>query len=61
MARFENDNDIETTGRRVQVLIVQDHPLLAAELSRVLMREVDFAVVGVSEHRCRGFAGHSRP
>jgi DNA-binding NarL/FixJ family response regulator len=48
LARFENDNDIETTGRPVQVLIVQDHPLLAAELSRVLTREVDFAVVGVS-------------
>jgi two-component system, NarL family, response regulator DevR len=48
LARFETDNEFETTGRPVKVLIVQDHPLLAAELSRVLAREVDFAVVGVT-------------
>ena len=48
MARFGTNNEVETTGSQVQILIVQDHPLLAAELSRVLTREVDFAVVGVS-------------
>jgi two-component system nitrate/nitrite response regulator NarL len=48
LARFETDNQIERTGPPVRVLIVQDHPLLAAELTRVLTREVDFAVVGVS-------------
>ena len=32
----------------MQVLIVQDHALLAAELSRVLAKEADFVVVGVS-------------
>jgi two-component system, NarL family, nitrate/nitrite response regulator NarL len=48
LARFETDNEVETTGRPVQILIVQGHPLLAGELSRVLAREVDFAVVGVS-------------
>jgi two-component system nitrate/nitrite response regulator NarL len=48
LARFETDKDVETTRRPVQVLIVQDHPLLAAELSMLLAREIDFAVVGVS-------------
>jgi two-component system nitrate/nitrite response regulator NarL len=48
LARFENDHAAERPGRPVRVLIVQDHPLLAAELSRVLMREIDFAVVGIS-------------
>jgi two-component system nitrate/nitrite response regulator NarL len=48
LTSFGTDNEVETTGRRVQVLIVQEHPLLAAELSRVLTREADFAVVGVS-------------
>lgn len=48
MARFETHNEVETTGPQVQVLIVQDHPLLAAELSRVLTMEVDFTVVGIS-------------
>lgn len=48
MSRFEIDNEAEAIGSPVQVLIVQDHVLLAAELSRVLAREVDFAVVGVS-------------
>jgi two-component system, NarL family, nitrate/nitrite response regulator NarL len=46
LSRFETDS--QATGSPVQVLIVQDHALLAAELSRVLAKEVDFAVVGVS-------------
>jgi DNA-binding NarL/FixJ family response regulator len=48
LAHFETDSKAEATGSPVQVLIVQDHALLAAELGRVLTREVDFAVVGVS-------------
>ena len=34
--------------RRVRVLIVQDHPLLASALARVLEGQPDFAVSGVS-------------
>ena len=48
MAHFETDSTAEATGSPVQVLIVQDHALLAAELSRVLAKEADFVVVGVS-------------
>ena len=44
--------ELATTGepapRRVQVLIVQDHPLLASALARVLEGQPDFAVSGVS-------------
>jgi DNA-binding NarL/FixJ family response regulator len=35
-------------ARRVQVLIVQDHPLLASAIARVLEGEPDMAVSGVS-------------
>jgi two-component system, NarL family, nitrate/nitrite response regulator NarL len=38
----------QTTQRRVQVLIVQDHPLLASAIARVLEAEPDFKVSGVS-------------
>ena len=38
----------ETVARRVRVLIVQDHPLLASALARVLEGEPDLAVSGVS-------------
>jgi two-component system nitrate/nitrite response regulator NarL len=36
------------TARRVHVLIVQDHPLLASALARVLEGQADMAVSGVS-------------
>jgi DNA-binding NarL/FixJ family response regulator len=39
---------LESAGRRVQVLIVQDHPLLASAISRVLEAQPDLAVTGVS-------------
>ena len=38
----------EPAARRVHVLIVQDHPLLASALARVLEGQPDFAVSGVS-------------
>jgi DNA-binding NarL/FixJ family response regulator len=38
----------ETAARRVHVLIVQDHPLLASALAQVLEGEPDLAVAGVS-------------
>jgi two-component system, NarL family, response regulator DevR len=38
----------EPVARRVHVLIVQDHPLLASALARVLEGQPDFAVSGVS-------------
>jgi DNA-binding NarL/FixJ family response regulator len=37
-----------TARRRVQVLIVQDHPLLASAIAKVLEAEPDFKVSGVS-------------
>jgi DNA-binding NarL/FixJ family response regulator len=39
---------LESAGRRVQVLIVQDHPLLASAISRVLEAQPDLAVSGVT-------------
>ena len=39
----------EPAARRVQVLIVQDHPLLASALARVLEAQPDMAVSGVSD------------
>jgi two-component system nitrate/nitrite response regulator NarL len=39
---------MESSGRRVSVLIVQDHPLLASAISRVLEAQPDLAVSGVS-------------
>ena len=38
----------QSARRRVQVLIVQDHPLLASAIARVLEMEPDFKVAGVS-------------
>jgi len=38
----------DPVARRVHVLIVQDHPLLASALARVLEGQPDFAVSGVS-------------
>jgi two-component system, NarL family, response regulator DevR len=38
----------EPQARRVHVLIVQDHPLLASALAKVLEGQPDFAVSGVS-------------
>jgi DNA-binding NarL/FixJ family response regulator len=38
----------QSARRRVQVLIVQDHPLLASAIARVLKMEPDFKVAGVS-------------
>jgi two-component system nitrate/nitrite response regulator NarL len=43
------DGEIEPAGRQVRVLIVQDHPMLASEIARVLNGEPDLAVVGVSK------------
>jgi two-component system, NarL family, nitrate/nitrite response regulator NarL len=40
--------DGEAVARRVHVLIVQDHPLLASALARVLEGQPDLAVSGVS-------------
>jgi DNA-binding NarL/FixJ family response regulator len=39
---------LEPAARRVHVLIVQDHPLLASAISRVLEAQPDLAVSGVS-------------
>jgi two-component system, NarL family, nitrate/nitrite response regulator NarL len=39
---------MESADRRVTVLIVQDHPLLASAISRVLEAQPDLAVSGVS-------------
>ncbi|GAC1510127.1 MAG: response regulator transcription factor [Candidatus Dormibacteraceae bacterium] len=38
----------ELDARRVHVLIVQDHPMLASAIARVLEAEPDFKVAGVS-------------
>jgi len=40
---------VDPEARRVQVLIVQDHPLLASALARVLEAQPDMAVSGVSD------------
>ncbi len=45
---LEPVTSLESAGRRVQVLIVQDHPLLASAISRVLEAQPDLAVSGVS-------------
>jgi DNA-binding NarL/FixJ family response regulator len=38
----------EQTPRRVRVLVVQDHPLLASAIAKVLAAEADLTVAGVS-------------
>src|SRR5260370_33970285 len=39
---------LEPASRSVQVLIVQDHPLLASAISRVLEAQPDLSVSGVT-------------
>ena len=48
MRNPEPATSAEPAARRVQVLIVQDHPLLASAISRVLEAQPDLAVSGVS-------------
>lgn len=48
MRNLDPDADSELGARRVQVLIVQDHPLLASAIARVLEGEPDLIVSGVS-------------
>jgi two-component system, NarL family, nitrate/nitrite response regulator NarL len=53
----------EPVARPVHVLIVQDHPLLASALARVLEAQPDFAVSGVSSSGAdaRDAAARKRP
>ncbi len=53
----------EPAARRVRVLIVQDHPLLASALARVLEGQPDFAVSGMSSSGADALqsAARSRP
>src|SRR5450759_5270925 len=55
--------DSEPTPRRVRVLIVQDHPLLASALARLLEEQADLAVSGVSASGADAIAvaGTNRP
>ncbi len=48
MRNLDPDADGELEARQVQVLIVQDHPLLASAIARVLEGQPDLAVSGVS-------------
>src|SRR5258708_12121188 len=48
MRNPESFTPLESAARRVQVLIVQDHPLLASAISRVLEAQPDLAVSGVT-------------
>jgi two-component system nitrate/nitrite response regulator NarL len=59
----EPDIEHEPVARRVQVLIVQDHPLLASALARVLEGQPDMAVSGVSGSgaAARDEASRTRP
>jgi DNA-binding NarL/FixJ family response regulator len=45
----ERAPDVEPAARRVRVLIVQDHPLLASAIARVLEGQPDLAVSGVCD------------
>jgi DNA-binding NarL/FixJ family response regulator len=45
---FEEGVEIERADQPVRVLIIEDHPLLASEIARLITGETDFAVVGVS-------------
>ena len=47
MRNPERAPDVEPSGRRVRVLIVQDHPLLASAIARILEEQPDLAVSGV--------------
>ena len=59
--------DLPTTGeplaRRVRVLIVQDHPLLASAIARVLEGQPDLTVAGVSSSGAGAVeaGSHDRP
>jgi DNA-binding NarL/FixJ family response regulator len=55
--------DSEPAPRRVRVLIVQDHPLLASALARVLEGQPDLAVSGVSASGAAALesAAHDQP
>jgi DNA-binding NarL/FixJ family response regulator len=46
---LERAPDVEPAARRVRVLIVQDHPLLASAIARVLESQPDLAVSGVCD------------
>jgi DNA-binding NarL/FixJ family response regulator len=46
---LERAPDVEPAARRVRVLIVQDHPLLASAIARVLETQPDLAVSGVCD------------
>jgi DNA-binding NarL/FixJ family response regulator len=48
MRNPEPITSLESASRRVHVLIVQDHPLLASAISRVLEAQPDLAVSGVT-------------
>jgi two-component system nitrate/nitrite response regulator NarL len=50
----------EPNARQVQVLIVQDHPLLASAIARVLEGEPDLAVSGVSGSGAEAVASAAR-
>lgn len=45
---FDEGVEIDSTDQPVRVLIIEDHPLLASEIARLITGETDFAVVGVS-------------
>jgi DNA-binding NarL/FixJ family response regulator len=45
----ERAPDVEPPARRVRVLIVQDHPLLASAIARILEEQPDLAVSGVCD------------
>jgi two-component system, NarL family, response regulator DevR len=53
----------EALASRIQVLIVQDHPLLASAIANLLERESDLVVLGVSAtgHDAVKSAGEHRP
>ena len=55
--------DGEPGDRRVSVLIVQDHPLLASAIARVLEGQPDLSVAGVSSSGAEAIeaAGRNRP
>jgi len=50
----------ESVGQRIQVLIVQDHPLLASAIARALEGEPDLAVSGISASGAQAFAAAGR-
>ncbi len=63
MSNPERAANGEPAPRRVRVLIVQDHPLLASAIARVLEEQPDLAVSGVSASGAAALeaAAHDRP